>query len=1160
MTATKAIALNNVSLDDKYELSQGRIYLQGMHALARLLIEQRQRDIAADLNTAGFVSGYRGSPLGNLDNVLWKEEARLLEHDVHFKPGLNEDLAATSLWGTQQVGLFGEAKVDGVFGLWYGKGPGVDRSLDVLKHANLAGTSPYGGVLAVAGDDHISQSSTLAHQSDQTFIAAMIPVLNPSSVQEYLDFGIIGYAMSRYSGCWIGFKALAETVESSASITVDPARLVINDPEDFEAPFGGLHIRWPDPPLAAETRLHGFKMQAVAAFARANRIDRVTIDPKEPRLGIITTGKSYLDVRQALIELGIAERAEELGVRVYKVGLSWPLEVEGARSFAQGLREILVVEEKQGLIESQLTRILYNMDASDRPRIVGKTDESGAPLLPSDGQLGAAEVARAIFQRLRAMGFDEPSAEQRVARLESFDLRNIAPGGSQLRTPFFCSGCPHSTSTKLPEGSRAHGGIGCHGMATMIPELRTETLTHMGGEGANWIGQAPFSKDNHVFQNLGDGTYAHSGLMAIRAAIAAGVNITYKILYNDAVAMTGGQPAEGQFTVAQITQQVAAEGATKIVVVTDELDRHTNAEFAEGTDIFHRDSLDEVQRMLRDIPGTTILVYEQTCAAEKRRRRKRGLLADPARRVFINEAVCEGCGDCSDASNCVSIVPLETELGRKRAIDQSSCNKDYSCIKGFCPSFVVVEGGNWRGKNAAKNRIPRTAPEVPMPASRALNEPYNILVAGIGGTGVVTIGALLGMAAHLEGRGCTVSDFTGLSQKGGSVTSHVRLAESPEDLHSVRIAPGGAHLLLAYDQVVATGSDILSRLEGGVSHAVINRYIAPTAAFISEPDIDFEQARLGKRLRDLLGPDGADFIDATGRATALTGDAIASNLFLLGFAFQKGLIPLSFEALDRAIELNGAAVAMNRLAFAWGRTQAHDPDKLSEILGLDDKPEASEDVDTVILRRRAMLVAYQDETYAQRYERTLRLVRAREHQVAPKSIELTMAVAKCLYKLMAYKDEYEVARLYTDTGFLESIAEQFEGRHRIKFSFAPPLFAKRNPATGRLRKHLFGSWMYPALRLLAYGKRLRGTKLDPFGYLADRKLERSLIDDFEALVAELVNGLSRDNLPLATRIAGLSMGIKGYGHVKDRNLAKVKKEEARLMKDFRNDGHLRRAA
>src|SRR5216684_2143284 len=919
-----------VTLDDKYTLPSGRIYLSGVQALVRLPMLQHQRDQAAGLNTGGFISGYRGSPLGVYDNALWQARRFLEQHNIQFQPGINEDLAATAVWGSQQVNLFPQATVDGVFALWYGKGPGVDRSTDALKHANAAGTSPHGGVIAIAGDDHGCQSSTLAHQSEHIFEAAMIPILNPSTVQEYLDFGLYGFALSRYSGCWVGFKAIAETVESSASVYADPHRV------EIVLPPGGLNIRWPDPPLDAERRLHGPKMAAVAAFVRANKLDRLEIDPRAARLGIITTGKAYLDVRQALADLGLDDKAAAaLGIRLYKVGLTWPLEASGARRFAEGLKDVLVVEEKRGFIEDQLVRLLYNVEASRRPSVVGKEDESGAPLLPSPGELTPTQVAHAIALRLKRLGEDSPQLNQRLARLQSFERMSEAPLPKTQRTPFFCSGCPHNTSTRVPEGSRAMAGIGCHYMATWIPARNTMTATHMGGEGANWIGQAPFTKESHVFQNLGDGTYSHSGLLAIRAAAAAGVNITYKILYNDAVAMTGGQPLEGQLTVPQITQQVASEGAKRIVVVTDEPDKYpADAGFAAGVEIRHRDELDAVQRELREMPGLTIIVYDQTCAAEKRRRRKRGQFPDPPKRVFINEAVCEGCGDCSEKSNCVSVKPVETEFGRKRTIDQSNCNKDFSCLKGFCPSFVTVHGGSLR-----KLRRPVVAgaqdpfAELPVPRRRPLVGPYGILVTGIGGTGVITVGALLGMAAHLEGKGCTVLDFTGMSQKNGAVMSHVRLAPRPDDLHAVRVAAGGADLLLGCDMVVAASPTALSRVEHGITRAIVNSYLAPTAAFVVNPDIDFETAAMRRALRRAAGEQNTDFIDGTAIATALMGDSIATNLFMLGYAFQQGLIPLSLEVIERAIELNGVAIETNKRTFAWGRLAAHDRAKVEALAG-----------------------------------------------------------------------------------------------------------------------------------------------------------------------------------------------------------------------------------
>ncbi|WP_440640867.1 indolepyruvate ferredoxin oxidoreductase family protein [Bradyrhizobium sp. PUT101] len=772
------MALMDVGLDDKYRLDAKRIFLSGTQALVRLPMLQRERDRAQGLTTGGFISGYRGSPLGMYDNALWQAKSFLQQHDIAFVPGLNEDLAATAVWGSQQVGMFPGARVDGVFGIWYGKGPGVDRSLDALKHANSAGTSPNGGVLALAGDDHGCQSSTLAHQSEQVFASALMPVINPSTLQDYLDLGILGFALSRFSGCWVGFKAISETVESSASIVSDPDRIRIVMPDDFEMPPGGLSIRWPDPPLEQERRLHGPKMQAIAAFARANRFDRIVLDSKPARLGILATGKVYLDLRQAMADLGITdEEARTLGLRIYKVALTWPLEESGARAFADGLQDILVVEEKRGFMEDQLLRILYNVDAAKRPSVVGKRDESGAVLLPSEGELTPTMVAAAVVARLRRLGHRSPVLEQRLAKLEALDRPAASPSAAKLqRTPYFCSGCPHNTSTKIPEGSRAMAGIGCHGMALSVPSRRTATVSHMGAEGVTWIGQSPFTNERHVFQNLGDGTYTHSGLLALRAAAVAGVNITYKILYNDAVAMTGGQPAEGGFTVSQIAHQVAAEGAKRLAIVSDDPEKYPASYFPAGATVHHRRELNAVQRELRDIVGLSVLIYDQTCAAEKRRRRKRGLSPDPPKRVFINERVCEGCGDCSEASNCVSVQPLETELGRKRRIDQSNCNKDFSCNEGFCPSFVTVLNPKLRKNDRALDDPTALFADLPAPSTQSLTNPYNILITGIGGTGVITIGALLGMAAHVQGLACSTLDFTGLSQKNGAVMSHVRLA------------------------------------------------------------------------------------------------------------------------------------------------------------------------------------------------------------------------------------------------------------------------------------------------------------------------------------------------------------------------------------------------
>jgi indolepyruvate ferredoxin oxidoreductase len=1149
--------LAQVTLDDKYILQSGRIYLNGVQALVRLPIMQVQRDAAAGLKTGGFISGYRGSPLGAYDNALWAAKRFLERSRITFQPGVNEDLAATAVWGSQQVNLYEGATVDGVFGIWYGKGPGVDRSTDALKHANAAGTSPHGGVLLLAGDDHGCQSSTLAHQSEQVLIAAMIPVINPATVQEYLDFGLIGLALSRYSGCWIGFKTIAEAVESSASVSVDPARVEIVVPADHALPPGGLNIRWPDTALEQERRLHGPKMDAVLAFARANRLDRIVFDPPKARFGIAATGKAYLDVRQALDDLGIDDaKAARLGIRLYKIGLSWPLEPQGAREFAASLEEVLVVEEKRPLIEDQLVKLLYHLDTAQRPRIIGKRDSDGRVLMPTEGELTPTMVARVIAERLGRLNGAMPELDQRMARLDGLERILGTPSPFQTRTPYFCSGCPHNTSTRVPEGSRAMAGIGCHTLAIFIPQRRTMTFSHMGGEGASWIGQAPFTSEKHVFQNLGDGTYFHSGLLAIRAAAAAGVNITYKILFNDAVAMTGGQPVDGQLTVPEITRQVAAEGAKQIVIVTDEPDKYPlGTDFAPGVTIRHRDELDTVQRELREVGGLTILIYDQTCAAEKRRRRKRGTFPDPPKRVFINDAVCEGCGDCSDKSNCVSVKPLETELGRKRTIDQSNCNKDFSCVKGFCPSFVTVHGGSLR---RASRKITAIAADpfatLPLPVPVALAEPYGILVTGIGGTGVITIGALLGMAAHLEGKGCTVLDFTGLAQKNGAVMSHVRLAPKPEDIHAVRIAAGGARLVLGCDMVVAASPTALSRMENGVTRAVINSALTPTASFVLNGDIDFEAAGMQRTLRDATGKDGIDFVDGSGIATALMGDSIATNLFMLGYAVQKGLIPLGLDAIERAIELNGVAVENSKRTFNWGRLAAHDRAAVEAQARpvMCEEPKQAQSLAELVARRVDLLTRYQNAAYAERYRVAVADVEKAEKEKAKGRSGLAETFARSLYKLMAYKDEYEVARLYTDGDFLKKLHGQFEGDFKLEFNLAPPLFATRDAATGELQKRPYGAWMFQAFRLLAKLKGLRGTAFDIFGYSEERKTERRLIDEYQATMASVLAGLDATNHAVAVQIAGLPDQIRGYGHVKEKNLAKVKEREANLLTAFRS--------
>lgn len=1201
---------DSYTLDHKYTRTDGRIYLSGVQALVRLPLMQRLRDQAAGLDTAGFISGYRGSPLGGFDLELWRARQHLEAAKVKFTPGLNEDLGATMVWGTQQTNLFPGARVQGVYGMWYGKGPGVDRCGDVFKHANAAGTSVHGGVLALAADDHACRSSTLPHGSEDEFVSAMMPVLNPAGVQDILDMGLLGWAMSRYTGRWIGFKTIAETVESSASVQVDPFARRIVLPEDFEMPAGGLNIRWPDPPLDQEMRLHRYAVKAAQAFARANGIDRVVMDSPRARLGIVTTGKSYLDVLQALEYLGLDERAcADIGIRVYKVGMTWPLEPEGIARFAQGLEDIVVVEEKRAFIERQMKEQFYNWPASagPRPSIVGKYDEQGAWILPSTNELTPATIAGVIGRRIQRF-FTNDSIEQRLRWMDAKEAELALPRASFPRVPHYCSGCPHNTSTRVPEGSRALGGIGCHYMVTWM-DRSTDTFTHMGGEGVTWAGQAAFTDTEHVFQNLGDGTYFHSGSLAIRQAIAAGVNITYKILYNDAVAMTGGQPVDGTLTVPQIAHQMRAEGVQTIVLVSDEIGKWNKREqFPEGVEFHDRAELDAVQKQLREVKGTSILIYEQTCATEKRRRRKRGKLVDPPKRVVVNSLVCEGCGDCGQKSFCVSVLPKETEFGRKRDIDQSNCNKDYSCTTGFCPSFVTVHGGTLRkGSRSERSSL---LDNLPAPTFRStLEQPWNILITGVGGTGVVTIGALLGMAGHLEGKGASVLDQTGLAQKGGAVTTHIRIAKRPEDIHAVRIAAGEADLVVGCDMVVVNDYWALSKVRAERSQVVLNTYEAMPGTFTTRPDMQFPAADIIAGIRVALGGREPLLLDATQLATALLGDAIASNLFILGYAWQQGLVPISFEALMRAVELNGAAVAMNQQAFAWGRLAAVDPQAVQQAAGLVrnghtdaertpgplhdlppgewegnewgataapretgderelrglpghgggsdvaflplDDERLSRSLDELVERRVRFLTEYQDAAYAARYRALVDRVRTAEWDKAG-STALTETVARYYFKLMAYKDEYEVARLYTSGEFQRRLQQQFEGDFQVRFHLAPPLFAKKDEQ-GRLIKQEYGPWMLKAFGLLAKLKFLRGGTFDIFGRTEERRGERQLIADYEQTVALLLDGLSDDRVALAVEIASIPEHIRGYGHVKEAHLHKAKAREAVLLAQWRN--------
>ncbi len=852
-----------ISLDDKYALDATRAYMTGIEALVRLPMLQHQRDQQRGLNTAGFISGYRGSPLGGVDQALWHAGPWLDRHNIHFQPGVNEDLAATAVWGSQQTELFAGARYDGIFALWYGKGPGVDRSMDVIKHANAFGTSRFGGVLAVAGDDHACKSSTLPHQSEHNFIGASVPVLSPANVQEVLDLGIYGWELSRYCGCWVALKAITENMDSAISAHIDPRRIDIVLPDDFELPPDGVHARWPDRPLDQERRLNKYKIYAAREFARVNGLNRVVLDSPRARLGIITSGKAYLDVMQALEDMGIDEAvAAEIGLRVYKVGMPWPLEPRSTHDFAEGLEEILVVEEKRSIIEDQLTGQLYNYPVAARPRVVGEFDEEGRDLLPNLGELTPAIVALAIASRVRRF-YRSETMDRRIAWIEEKEDSLATPRDTIERVPHFCSGCPHNTSTRVPAGSHALGGIGCHYMATWMPDRETHTFTQMGGEGATWIGQAPFTETKHVFQNLGDGTYFHSGILAIRAAVSAGVNITYKILYNDAVAMTGGQPIDGSLEVEDLVRQLRGEGVRRIALVSDDPGRwRGHFSGVPGFSLHHRGEMDALQKELRDVRGTSVIVYQQTCAAEKRRRRRRGQLEDPPKRLFINAAVCEGCGDCSVKSNCLSVLPLETGLGRKRQIDQSACNKDYSCADGFCPSFVTVLGGRLRQPAGIAAGLASSFGPLPQPRLPSLACPWNAVVAGVGGTGVLTVTALVAMAAHIEGKGCATMNQTGLAQKFGAVVSHVRVSERQEDIKAVRIPAGEADLLLGCDLVVSSSYDAMGKVARGRTVAVVNEAEVPTAAFVLDPDARFPKAAMKEKIVAEAGEDGAHFIDA----------------------------------------------------------------------------------------------------------------------------------------------------------------------------------------------------------------------------------------------------------------------------------------------------------
>ncbi|MDT9599750.1 indolepyruvate ferredoxin oxidoreductase family protein [Sphingosinicella rhizophila] len=1134
-----------LSLESIYNAEIGPVFMTGIQALVRLPLMQRRLDRRRGLNTAGLISGYRGSPLGAYDQQLWRAQKYLDAHDVLFQPGLNEDLAATALWGAQMHKAFGPVKVDGVFGIWYGKGNGVDRSGDVFRNANMLGTSPLGGVLAIGGDDHAAQSSMFPHQTDGIFQSVHMPVLQPASVAEILTLGLAGIALSRFAGVWVAMKTIAEVIESAASFDLPDPNVDFISPAEVIPPHGlnwDPSIQWPAERVEYERRMIEERIPAAIAWAMVNRIDTPLFASRVRRLCVVTVGKAHQDLMQALQNLGIGQgEAEALGLSIYKVAMSWPLAAEPLLAFAGECEEIFVVEEKTPTVENQIKAELFNRRSS-RTRVTGKRDAEEKPLLPSIMEFTPLMVAKALASRLV---HDPVGVQERLKVLE------VSSGRSEVvsiptRKPFFCSGCPHNTSTKTPDGSISAGGIGCHVMALSVPKLKTTTFSQMGGEGMQWVGAAPFSQASHVFQNLGDGTYQHSGLLAIRAAVAAKANITFKILYNDAVAMTGGQPAEGATDVARIIAQLQAEGLVQVRLVSDNASKRRD--LPGGVTIEHRDDLEAIQREMREIPGVTAIVYEQTCAAEKRRRRKQGGYPDPDRRLFINPRVCEGCGDCSIQSTCIAVKPLPTSDGVKRRIDQSACNKDFSCLKGFCPSFVEVEGAILRKPENSRITALEAAyfPGLPPPTLPTVEEVYNVYIAGIGGMGVLTVGALLGTAAYLDGLASTVLDFTGLAQKNGAVVSQVRLAPAGKAIHAVRIGAAEADLLLGTDSLVASSPDALRKFASGRGAIVLNVDETPTAESVTDRDATLPSARIMDTLLSRAGDGRAFLLNATRIAEGLFGDSIAANTLMVGYAWQSGLLPISVEAFEAAIEANGAAVALNKRAFAWGRLAAVEPETVTAVAGVAE-PQIEEDMAATIARRSADLAAYQNETYAERYASLMRHAQAAALSFGTRGEQLVAAIAINAYRLMAYKDEYEVARLYAEANFREALTAQFEGFKRLSVYLAPPLLARRDPHTGRPAKRRFGPWIFRAMEVIAKGKRFRGTWADPFGHTAERLAERSRREEYLVTMERLLARLDDGNLDTVLAIAGLPGEVRGYGPVKDAASERYRSDRQALL-------------
>ncbi|TXH36588.1 MAG: indolepyruvate ferredoxin oxidoreductase family protein [Rhodospirillaceae bacterium] len=1143
-------------LSDRYQQTQGRVLLTGIQALVRLPMDQARLDRQNGLRTAGFISGYRGSPLGGYDQELWHQQALLQKHNIRFQPGLNEDLAATMVWGTQQAQAFPGSRFDGIFGLWYGKGPGLDRSTDALRHANSYGTAALGGVLACVGDDHTAQSSIFPHQSDHILEAVMMPTLSPASIDEYLTLGLAGYAMSRFCGLWTGFKTVTEVVESGRTVTLpDTPHFIL--PHDLPLPSYGLnadpHLAWPQQRAELERRVVDERLPAALAFARVNQFNRIVYGSRKPRIALVTIGKAHLDTLRALREMGISEAdASRLGIAVYRMAMTWPVEPEGLRHLARGLTGLLVVEEKRSFVERQIKDLLYHLPAGQRPVVAGKILPTGEPLLPDVLDLSPSSVSEAITRFLKMLGIEDERIDQRTAPKPDAPAADGTIAGLLARKPFFCSGCPHNSSTHVPDGSFATAGIGCHVMA--LGEARnTRTWCQMGGEGAQWVGLSGFTDMPHLFANMGDGTYQHSGLLSIRQAVVAQASMTFKLLYNDAVAMTGGQAPDGRPTVFQVAAQIAAEGVAQISVVTDEPGKYAGfGTFPAGVTIHHRHELDAIQRRYRDLPGVSVIIYDQTCAAEKRRRRKRQKQDLPVR-AFINERVCEGCGDCQKTSNCIAVEPSETDRGRKRRINQTACNGDLSCIDGFCPSFVTIEGTFPRKPDADQltgieaDYAARLAEPI---FAGSLDRPYGILVTGIGGSGIVTIGAILAMAAHFENKAAECLNFTGLSQKNGAVVSHLQIALHDSSLDVARIHERQADLMLACDLAVAASPMARPLCDKTRTAIVANMNLTPTADFVTQPDLLLDGDLHRRALARVSNEAQSSYIEAMHLAEALFGDTTFSGILLLGIAYQRGLIPVAAAAIERAIDLNGVAVASNRRAFLWGRIFAAMPETMATYLDVV-ADRTAPTLSKIIAANRADLVAYQNETLARRYEQHVQRIAALEKAQQGDIGALTETVAKAYYKLLAYKDEYEVARLYTDGDFLKQLGAAFDDPTHLTFHMAPPLLAPRDPATGKRQKiKLHGKWVMPLFRLLKHGKFLRGTAFDPFGWQSDRHLERQQIKDYEDDLELIAIHLSAQNMEAAVALAALPQQIRGFGHIKEASAAAIRDKRETLRRSL----------